>query len=54
VSRARLVIVVCALVAALAALMVFRVRVFVAGGKLVLVLALIALAAWAMWPREKR
>ena len=53
-DRQRTVILVVALLAAVAAMLVFRVRVVVAGGKLVIVLALIALAAWALWPRRER
>jgi hypothetical protein len=54
VDRTRSAILIVALLAALAAMLVFRVRVVMAGGKLVLVLALIALATWAAWPRRGR
>jgi hypothetical protein len=51
---ARTVILAGALVAVLAVVVVFRVRVFVAGGKLVLALAAILVVAWIVWPKRDR
>jgi hypothetical protein len=51
-DRQRSAILICALVAVLAAALVFRVRVFVAGGKFLLAVIAIIAVAWVIWPRR--
>jgi hypothetical protein len=53
-DRQRTAILVCALLAVLAAWLVFRVRVFVAGGKFLLVVVGIIVVTWVVWPRRDR
>ena len=53
-DRQRTAILACALLAVLAAALVFRVRVFVAGGKFLLAVLAIIVVAWVVWPRRDR